>query len=135
MTDTLRHQALGALAVLRHTSHQDKAAILIAYFEALEARSHIALIRAAQLQDRGWQFERIHASIPMLRLRHPRPFYRVNLRANGDAEFRLSRLRQPHRISAQDADGFETYLDAIDRGEQHGPRWAMWFWWAPSWWL
>jgi len=109
MTNTLRHQALGALAV------------------ALEAQPQIALDRAAQLQDRGWRFEQNRTSIPMLRLRHPRSFYRVNLHTNGDAEFRLSRLRQPHRISAQEADGFESYLDAIDRGEQHGPRWAKWF--------
>ena len=56
MTETLRHQALGALAVLRHTSHQDKATILAAYVDALEAQSQIALDRAAQLQGRGWRF-------------------------------------------------------------------------------
>ncbi len=69
MKDTLRHQALGAIAVLRYTSHQDKAAILYAYFEALELQSEVALDRADRLQDRGWRFRQKHSSKPMLRLR------------------------------------------------------------------
>ncbi len=125
MTDTLRHQALGALAVLRHTS-QDKATILAAYVDALEAQSQIARDRAAQLQGRGWRFVRNHASTPMLRLRHSRSFYEVNLWPNGDAEFRLLRVRHRHRICAQDADGFEAYLTTIDHGEQQALRWAKW---------
>ncbi len=55
MTDTLRYRALGALAVLRHTSHQDKANILSAYIAGLEAQPHVALDRAAQLLERGWR--------------------------------------------------------------------------------
>jgi len=63
----------------------------------------------------------------MLRLRHPRSFYEVNLRPNGDAEFRLMRVRISHWVSAQDADGFETYIASIDRGEQQTLRMAKWF--------
>ncbi len=126
MTDALRHKALGAIAVLRYTSHQDKAAILCAYFEALKLQSEVALDRAARLQDRGWRFRHKHSSKPMLRLRHRRLFYEVNLRPNGDAEFRLMRVRNSHWISAQDADGFEAYIVSIDRGDQHAVKVAKW---------
>ncbi len=58
MTDTLRYRALGALAVLRYTSHEDKAEILTAYIAGLEAQPHVALDRAAQLLERGWRLTR-----------------------------------------------------------------------------
>jgi len=126
MTDTLRLQALGALAVLRHTSHHDKAAILSAFLAALELQSEFALRRAVRLHELGWRVQRHTSPKPVLRLRHPRSFYQVNLQANGDAEFRLLRVRNRHRIGAQDADGFEAYLKAIDRGEHRALRWAKW---------
>ena len=40
MTDTLRHQALSALAVLHHTSHQDKADALSTYSKVVELKSY-----------------------------------------------------------------------------------------------
>ena len=58
MTNTLRQRALGALAVLRRTSHQDKADSLKAYIEALEFQSHVALDRMTQLMERGWSLDR-----------------------------------------------------------------------------
>ncbi len=84
MTDTLRLQALGALAVLRHTSHHDKAAILSAYLAALELQSEFALRRAVRLHELGWRVQRHTSPKPVLRLRHPRSFYQVNLQANGE---------------------------------------------------
>ncbi len=114
MTDTLRYRALGALAVLRHTSHEDKADILGAYIAGLEAQPHVALDRAAQLLERGWRLVRNPNSSPVLRLIHPRSFYQVYLQGNGDAEFWLKRVPRPHRIEAQDDEAFTEYIDVID---------------------
>ncbi len=114
MTDTLRYRALGALAVLRHTSHEDKADILSAYIAGLEAQPHVALDRAAQLLERGWRLVRNRNSSSALRFVHPRSFYKVHLQGNGDAEFWLKRVPRPHRIEAQDDKAFTEYIDAID---------------------
>ncbi len=113
MTDTLRYRALGALAVLRHTSHEDKANILSAYIAGLEAQPHVALDRAAQLIERGWRLARNPNSSPALRLIHPRSFYQVYLQGNGDAEFWLKRVPRPHQIEAQDDNALTEYLDTI----------------------
>ena len=126
MTDTLRHRALGALAVLRHTSHHDKAAALSAYLEAVELQSEITLRRAARLHEQGWRVQRSMSSKPILRLRHARYFYKVNLHANGDAEFQLLRVWHHHRVCAHDDDGFDAYIKAIDQGEEQALRWAKW---------
>ncbi len=127
MTDVLRDNALGAIAVLRHTSHADKAAALTAYVEVLEAQPNIALERAALLQDKGWLLQRKLSSRTTIWLRHPRPFYNVLLQPNGTAEFRLTRVPDPHVIGAHDADGFEDYIELLDRGEQKALRFAKWF--------
>ena len=117
MTKTLRSQAHGALAVLHHTSHQDKADILAAYVEALEAQSRIALDRAAMLHDWGWQLCRKRSSAA-LRLRHPHSFFEVDLQTNGDARLRLMRVKIPHEIAAEDTEEFKAYLQTLDRGDR-----------------
>ena len=101
MTKKLRQEAHGALAVLHHTSHQDKASILTAYVETLEAQSSIAIDRATMLHDWGWHLCRKQSPSTM-RLRHPRYFYEVKLRPNGDAEFRLMRVKYAHWIGADE---------------------------------
>jgi len=125
MTKTLRQQAHGALAVLHHTSHQDKANILTAYVETLEVQSSIAIDRATMLHDWGWHLCRNKSSSTM-RLRHPRSFYEVKLRPNGDAEFRLTRVKYAHWIGAEDREAFEVYLETIDRGDRCAIQVAKW---------
>ncbi len=80
----------------------------------LEAQPHVALDRAAQLLERGWRLARNPKSLPVLRLIHPRLFYKVHLQGNGDAEFWLKRVPRPHQIEAQDDEAFTEYIDAID---------------------
>jgi len=118
MADALQNQATNVLAVLRHTSHEDKANILGAYIKRLEARSNIAIGRAVHLIERGWSIARRERTAAELRLVHPCAFYQVHIQGSGDAEFWLKRVRQPHRIEAQDEIAFTDYLEAIDRREQ-----------------
>lgn len=118
MADTLRQQALSALAVLHHTSHRDKADVLTAYIAGLEVRSNIALDRANCLIGRGWRIAQEQSSKSTLGFVHPRSFYWVHLENNGDAEFWLKRVRQPHLIEALDGAAFAHYVEAIAVREQ-----------------
>ena len=114
MTNTLRERALGALAVLRLTSHSDKAEILSGYIEALEFQSHVALDWMTQLMDRGWSLARNQDGPAAFCFIHPRGFYKVYIHTNGDAEFWLKRIRQPHWIGATDEQVFTEYIKAIE---------------------
>ncbi len=62
--------------------------------------------------ERGWRLAQ-RKSPPVLRLIHPRLFYKVHLQGNGDAIFWLKRVPRPHRIEAQDDLAFTEYIDAI----------------------
>jgi len=114
MTNTLRERALGALSVLRLTSHSDKAEILSAYIEALEFQSHVALDRMTQLMDRGWCLDRDQNVPAAFCFIHPRGFCKVFIHTHGDAEFWLKRVSQPHWIGATDDEqAFTEYMKAI----------------------